>query len=270
MNDLKPIDKFRNELESHAEMILKAAPSHIDAARFNEMAARCVIANPDLLQCTKRSLFVSIAEAASLGLTLDSVLGYAYLIPFKNRGVLEAQLVPGYKGVRELAYRSEKVAAFHWGIVRPGDEFSYEYGTEQFLRHIPKGDPVTEWTHAWSLAETVYGGKMFAVMTEGEVKQHRNKFAKGWQRAGSAWLTNPEAMALKTVALKVMRLLPLSPDVQRLVERATFEKPTESDDLPDGSETPPEDLEELTEQLDPAGAQCDEEGNVVEQSAIPF
>ncbi len=103
---LKPIDRFRADLEKHKDTILGAAPQGMDTKRFLELAARTCIGNPQLLDCTPRSLFTAVAEAAALGLDLDGILGHAYLIPFKNHGVLEATLVPGDKGIKERAYRS--------------------------------------------------------------------------------------------------------------------------------------------------------------------
>ncbi len=249
---IRPIDQLRSDLESKRETLLATLPSHLNDARFLESAARCCIDNPGLLDCTRVSLFMSIAEAASMGLELGESLGLAYLVPFKNRGVSEATLVPGWKGIKELAYRSEKLAVFDWCVVRPNDEFDFEKGTEQFLKHKPASGQSEDWTHVWAMGETVYGGKRFEVMTRSEVESHRNKFSKGWKRQGSAWLSNPEAMALKTVALRCLRLLPMSAEAQRLVERATYaESPASFDqgETPEDSIVPAEDLDQLADKI---------------------
>lgn len=247
---LRPIDQFRADLKDKQETLLATAPAHINSARFLELAARSCIGNPKLLDCSRASLFTSVAEAATLGLDLDGVLGQAYLVPYGR----EATLVPGYKGIKELAYRSGKVSIFDWAIVRPDDEFEYRKGTEQFLNHSPCDGVSSDYTHVWAMGVTVDGGKRFEVMSKEQVCTHRDKYAKGWQRKGSAWTTNPEAMALKTVATKVMKLLPLSTEAQRLIERATHIEtvPFDEGELLDGDTTPAEDLDQLADSLEPS------------------
>lgn len=247
---LRPIDKLRADLKEKQENLLATAPPHIDAARFLELAARSCINNPKLLECTRSSLFTSVAEAATLGLDLDGVLGQAYLVPYGR----EATLVPGYKGIKELAYRSGKVTMFDWAVVRPNDDFEYRKGTVQFLNHTPSDGVSHQYTHVWAMGETFGGGCRFEVMSKEQVCAHRDKYAKGWQRKGSAWTTNPEAMALKTVALKTMKLLPLSTEAQRLIERATHVEtvPFDEGELLDGDTTPAEDLDQLADSLEPS------------------
>lgn len=71
-----------------------------------------VVANSSKLQeCTPQSILVSAMRAASLKLSVDPSLGEAWIIPYKNNkkgGVMEAQYQIGYKGVRELAMRTNK------------------------------------------------------------------------------------------------------------------------------------------------------------------
>jgi len=251
-NLIAEVETLRNQLTERKTTIFAAAARHINPERFTELIARACIQNPQLLDCTRPSLVMAAASAAALGLEIDGVLGHAYLVPFKNHGALEAVLIPGYKGLKELAYRSEKIAIFRWGIVRDGDEFDYRKGTDEELEHVPRCDPDKEWTFVWALAETTKGGRTIEVMSRKQVEAHRNKYVPKWKRAGSAWLTNPEAMALKTVMLKLFRLLPLSPEIQRIVENAEYEHlhTSESSGIESGDTVPAENLDAIADAIE--------------------
>jgi recombination protein RecT len=68
-----------------------------------------VVANSeDLQKCTPQSIMISAMRAASLRLSLDASQGQAWIIPYKNHktGALEANYQTGYKGIYELAMRT--------------------------------------------------------------------------------------------------------------------------------------------------------------------
>lgn len=242
MNEMVPISqqltKLRTELEEKRETIFAAAAAHIRPERFNELVARACIKNPDLLSCARSSLFLSAAQAASLGLEIDGVLGHAYLIPFKG----QATLVPGYLGLKELAYRSGLISSIETGRVHVDDEFEWERGTQQFLKHRPSDSAASgSATHVYAIVRTVTHGTIFDVMSWAQVEAHRNKFSKGWQRKDSAWQTSPVAMAEKTVLRKVLKLCPLSAELQRLMQEEEHAEVIEG--FQNGEEAPPTDLD---------------------------
>jgi recombination protein RecT len=246
------VSDLRKQLQAKRESIFAAAAEHVKPERFIELVARSCIANPELIACTRVSLFESAAEAARLGLELGGVLGQAYLIPFRNKGILEAQLVPGYKGYKELAYRSGNVAIIDAGTVRMGDRFSYMRGTTQWIKHRPSDDAGGEWTHCWAFAKTALGESIVEVMSKARIEAHRDKFAKGWKRAGSVWIANPEAMGEKTCLHRVSRRLPLSSEAQTLVERGEYIDAGINPGIPNlesGDEPPTDDIDDLKREL---------------------
>jgi recombination protein RecT len=238
------VESLRGELEKRKETIFAAAAQHIRPERFLEQVARACIKTPKLLDCSRASLFISAAQAASLGLEIDGVLGHAYLVPFGN----EATLVPGYLGLKELAYRSGMIASIEMAAVYVDDEFEYERGTSPFVKHKPSdssanGTP----THVYAIVKTTLGGTIFDVMSWAQVEKHRNKFSKGYNRSDSSWQTNPVAMALKTVMRKALKLAPLSAELQRMMQHEEYaEQPL----FPSGTEAPVEDLDAAAELLD--------------------
>lgn len=242
------VDALRAELEAKKENIFAAAAQHIRPERFIEQVARACIRNPKLLECTRASLFMSAAQSASLGLEIDSALGHSYLVPYKNHGTLEAVLVPGYLGLKELAYRSGMIASLEMAEVRPDDTFEYEKGTKKFIKHKPSDSAANgAVTHVYAIVHTTTGGTIFEVMSWAQVEKHRNKFAKGLDRADSAWNTNPVAMGLKTVLRKALKLAPLNPELQRLMQHEEY---AEQPPFPSGADAPVEDLDAAGALLD--------------------
>lgn len=244
------VESLRGELEAKRENIFAAAAVHIRPERFIEQVARACIKNPKLLECTRSSLFMSAAQAAALGLEIDSVLGHSYLVPYGN----EATLVPGYLGLKELAYRSGLIASVEMGSVQVGDEFDYEKGLKPYLKHKPSdsaaiGTP----THVYAIIHTTTGGVIFEVMSWAQVEKHRDKFSKGANRRDSAWQTNAVAMAQKTVLRKALKLAPLNSEVQSLMQHEEYAE--QQPVFPSGTEAPVEDLDAaaaLLEQADPS------------------
>ena len=84
----------------------KALPSVMTLERFTRIALSALNNTPELQKCTPMSFIAALLNAAQLGLEPNTPLGQAYLIPYKNKGVLECQFQIGYKGLIELAYRN--------------------------------------------------------------------------------------------------------------------------------------------------------------------
>lgn len=242
------VESLRTELEAKKENIFAAAATHIRPERFIEQVARACIRNPTLLECTRSSLFMSAAQSATLGLEIDGVLGHSYLVPYRNKGTLEAVLVPGYLGMKELAYRSGMIASLEFTAVHVGDEFEFEKGTKPFIRHKPSDSGANgSVSHVYAIVRTANGGCIFEVMSWAQIEAHRNKFAKGLNRADSAWNTNPVAMALKTVLRKALKLAPLSPELQRMMQHEEYaEQPL----FQSGMEAPVQDLDDAAALLE--------------------
>ena len=64
--------------------------------------------NADLQACNPASLMKCAMNATALNLPLNKNLGYAYVIPYKNKkkGITEPQFQIGYKGFIQLARRN--------------------------------------------------------------------------------------------------------------------------------------------------------------------
>ncbi len=211
----KKPDTMQGYIKKMEGEIAKALPSVITPERFTRITLSALSSNPQLAQTTPASFLGAMMTAAQLGLEPNTPLGQAYLIPFKNKGVLECQFQLGYKGLIDLAYRSGEVSIIQAHTVYENDEFSFELGLNPDLKHIPakenKGEPI--WFYA--IFKTKDGGYGFEVMSVDDVRAHAQKYSQSFASSYSPWTKNFEEMAKKTVLKKVLKYAPLKSDFVR-------------------------------------------------------
>ena len=90
----KPIT-LKDYVQDSLPEVAKALPSVITPERFTRMVTSTLTRNPQLQQTTPQSFMAAMFTAAQLGVEPNTPLGQAYLIPFRNKGVLEAQFQLG-------------------------------------------------------------------------------------------------------------------------------------------------------------------------------
>ena len=69
--------------------IKKALPAVMTPERFTRIILSALSSNPSLAQTTPQSFLGAMMTAAQLGVEPNTPLGQAYLIPFRNKGILE-------------------------------------------------------------------------------------------------------------------------------------------------------------------------------------
>ena len=195
--------------------IKKALPSVITPERFTRIVLSAISVNPKLGHCTPQSFLGAMMTSAQLGLEVNTPLGQAYVLPYNNKGTMEAQFQLGYKGLIDLAYRSGEVESIQAHIVYENDEFECEYGLEPKLTHKPadtdRGEPVK----VYAVFKTKSGGFGFEVMSMEDVRKHAAKYSQSYGSNYSPWKTNFNEMAKKTVLKRVLKYAPLKSDFVR-------------------------------------------------------
>ena len=205
--------------------IKKALPNVITPERFTRMALTAVSVNPKLAECTPRSFMGALMNAAQLGLEPNTPLGQAYLIPFKNKGVMEVQFQIGYKGLIDLAYRSGEFLSIYAKEVYENDEFEYEFGLEPKLIHKPATSNRGEVIAYYAVFKLVNGGFGFEVMSKDDIIAHAKKYSQNYDSKYSPWTNNFDEMAKKTVLKKVLKYAPIKVEfVRQLTEDETIKK----------------------------------------------
>lgn len=230
---------MQSYIKSMEGEIKKALPSVITPERFTRIVLSAISVNPKLGSCTPQSFLGAMMTSAQLGLEVNTPLGQAYVLPYMNKGVLEAQFQLGYKGLIDLAYRSGEVEVIQAHVVYENDEFECEYGLDPKLTHKPassnRGNPVK----VYAVFKTKSGGFGFEVMSMEDVRKHAEKYSKAYGSGFSPWKTSFEEMAKKTVLKRVLKYAPLKSDFVRAVVQDNVIK---KDLSPDMYDVPPEDV----------------------------
>lgn len=195
--------------------IRKALPSVVTPERFTRMALSALNNNPKLQECTQMSFLAALMNAAQLGLEPNTSLGQAYLIPYKNKGVLECQFQIGYKGMIDLVYRNEMVQTIQAHCVYKNDDFRYELGLDPKLQHVPAFRDRGELVAVYAMFRLQNGGFGFEVMSKDDTDAYAARYSQGIDSSYSPWKSNYEEMAKKTVIKRVLKYAPLKTDFVR-------------------------------------------------------
>lgn len=204
-------------LEQRKQMIAQVLPRHIKADRLIKVALMAMNRQPELLNCTPASLFQSLMMAGQLGLEPDGVLGSAYLIPYGTN----CTLIPGYRGLIDLARRSGQIKSIEAHLVRQGDKFECAFGLDPQLSHTPAfpGDEAylknENIIGAYAVAKLVDGGEQFEVMSRAEIDAIRNRSKAS---KSGPWVTDFGEMARKTVVRRLFKYLPVSVEMASALE----------------------------------------------------
>ncbi len=212
--------------------IKKALPTVMTPERFTRITLSALSTNPQLAGCSPKTFLGAMMTSAQLGMEPNTPLGQAYLIPYRNHGVLECQFQLGYKGLIDLAYRSGEVTTIQAQTVYENDEFEYELGIDPKLKHVPargnRGAPV----YFYAVFKTKSGGFGFEVMSKEDIDAHARRYSQSFRSGKSSpWQTNYEEMAKKTVLKRALKYAPLKSDFMRAVAQDETIKADVTDDM---------------------------------------
>lgn len=192
-------------------------------ARFVTSLITLVAMNPSLKDCEQSTIVSAALQAESLDLPLNNQLGFDYVVPFKdtknNRIVAQFQI--GWKGMVQLAIRSNQMKKIHAIEVRAGElvrfnpiinDFEFSYLTNPEER---KNAPVIGY---YAFFETTNGYIQELYWTKEEMEYHALEYsqayksdkAKGWKN--SFWTKDFDEMSKKTMLKQVLKFAPMSVD----------------------------------------------------------
>lgn len=208
------IDQYLDKFEGQ---IAAALPQSVQFGlqRFKRIIRTEVSKMPKLAECKPASLFGAVIQAAQLGLEPGSALRQCYLVPYGK----ECQLILGFAGMIALSARSGNVKAITPRAVFKGDKFSYRFGIDEELTHVPADVDRTDadgLTHVYAVVVLADGTKVYDCMTRAEVEAIRKRSPAG-KRSDGPWTTDYIPMAMKTVIRRVWKYIPSSAEVQNMI-----------------------------------------------------
>ncbi len=184
---------FRDVLGSQAPVYIQSA---INAVRMDER----------LQECTPRSIFNAALRAATMRLSCDPAVGQAYLIPYRNKGVMEAQFQAGWKGIQHMALRTGKYQYINVSKVYDGEEVEEDRITGELKITGQMKSPKRDIGLIASFG-LINGYRKSIYMSYEELEEHGKRYSKSYQsgRQDSIWLTNKQLAYHKTILLKLLR-----------------------------------------------------------------
>ncbi|EPY6430853.1 recombinase RecT [Clostridium sporogenes] len=222
---LTPQKKMKSALEKMLPEIKKAVGKTMTPERFSRIALSLFNGNPQFWEADTTSFLSALMQSAQCGLEPNTVLGEAYVIPYKNnkQGITEVNFQVGYKGILKMAFNTGNYEAIYAHEVRKGDEFNYEYGLHKNLTHKPADIPSDEVTHYYAVYKLKNGGFDFVVWSKERVEHHAREFSKNYTYKGnvnknSVWAKNFDSMAKKTVLLDVLKYAPKSVEMAKAID----------------------------------------------------
>jgi recombination protein RecT len=191
-----------------------------NATAFITSVLQIVSSNEKLKKADPTSVYQSAAMAATLNLPLNNNLGFAYIVPYKqkrgNEYVDVAQFQLGYKGFIQLAQRSGQFKELDSKEVYEGQHveddtmkgFHFEWKQK-------KSDKIIGFV-AWF--KLINGYEAILYMTTEQLKSHGLKYSQTFKSGFGLWKDDFESMAKKTVIkLLLAKFAPLSVDMQKAV-----------------------------------------------------
>lgn len=218
------------------------------AQEFTTSLLSLVSGNTSLQECTTQSLMTTAMKATTLNLPLDPNLGFAYAIAYDNSKkekrngtwvvvdvIKECQLQIGYKGLIQLAIRSQQFECINVRDVREGEIVGEDFvtGNLQFKSLPPKERAEAEVIGYVAYFKLLTGFSKMLYMTKEELLQHAKQFSvtykadveKKTQR--SVWSSNFDAMAKKTtLKMLLSKYAPMSIQLQDAIkaDQAVFDE----------------------------------------------
>lgn len=178
---------------------------------------------PTLLECSKETLMNAFITCAQYNMFPSSAGGECYVLPYRNKGRMEAQFQLGYQGILTLLYRSG-IQSVISEIVYSEDKFSYvngkiEHEIDIFKSQEQRGEPVGVY-----VIVTLNGQEIAKAMNKEDVLKFKQYSKSCGEKAFpySPWnpKNDPElSMWKKTCIKQIAKLLPKNEDLNEAIEK---------------------------------------------------
>lgn len=154
--------------------------------------------------CDPMSIIGAAMIAATLDLPIDPNLGFAHIVPYRDKGQKVAQFQIGYRGYIQLAQRTGQYAGMNDAAIN----------IEAFGGWDMIGEPIIDWSkvdeskpvYGYVFAFRNVGGFIkVALWTKTRVEEHAKRYSKAFNSSTSAWKTNFDGMARKTVIANTLK-----------------------------------------------------------------
>lgn len=194
----KPLDMLKSVLASDKIRQRLAETMNENAGAFSSSIIELFTSDGKLMQCDPVEVVQEALKGASLKLPINKQLGFAYVVPYKDKDRLRPQFQMGYKGYIQLAIRSGLYKHINSGAVYEGELVQTDKLTGEIdLTGERTSDEVVGY---FAYIELLNGFSKTLYMTYDQMVNHAKRFSKSTYQGklGGAWATDFDAMAQKT------------------------------------------------------------------------
>lgn len=160
------------------------------APQYMSSIVNLINSDANLMQCEGMTVIASCMVAATLDLPIDKNLGYAWIVPYKNRATFQL----GYKGYIQLALRTGQYRAINVINVHEGELVAWNPLTEELIIDFSKKKSEVVVGYA-GYFELINGFRKAVYWDKSRIESHKSKFSK----SDFGWKNDFDAMAQKTV-----------------------------------------------------------------------
>lgn len=223
-NAVVPLDKYLRQSAIQQRLLERLSESEMRS--FAAELMDVYKSNPLLQKCSSSSVVSAGLIANTIGLSLNSSLGLAYLIPYWKSSTkrYRCQFQIGYKGLIRLALASDTYSRVNASDVKECELVSMDRLTGEFdfsweIDEIAREKLKTIGYVAFFRLNN--GFEKMLYMTNEQLYAHAKKFSKsfsGEHPERSLWHTDFESMAKKTVLkLLLSKFGPMSPKLSMAI-----------------------------------------------------
>lgn len=195
----RPIDRLKQILTAQSVQEQFKAVLAENAGAF--VASIIDLYNTDrtLQACDPKSVVMEALKAASLKLPINKQLGFAWIVPYKDGK--SGQYIPtfqlGYKGYIQLCMRTGAYKYINADAVYEGELVNQDKLTGE-IEIDPEKRTGDKKIGYFAFIETLNGFRKTLYMSVEEVTKHAEQYSKSYGSKNSTWVTDFDAMALKT------------------------------------------------------------------------
>ena len=151
----------------------------------------------NLQGCDPKLLVMEALKAATLKLPINKALGFAFIVPYNSKNGTIPTFQIGYKGYIQLAMRTGKYRIINADMVYEGELRTVNKLTGEIDFSGEKKSDIT--VGYFAHIEMVNGFAKTLYMTRDAIISHAKKYSKSFEYSSSAWQTDFDAMAKKTL-----------------------------------------------------------------------
>lgn len=219
-NEITVVHQVRQAMDKMRPELASVLPAHLSVERFVRITQTALQVNPDLQECTPRSIIAAATKCAEAGLQPDGEEGalVAYNVKVKRRGEnglmvesweKQAKFLPMVRGIRNQVQRSGAVKDWKVRLVYSQDYFKHVDGDVEQLIHEPAyvdGDHIVK---VYSIAYLENGELSRHVMRMEAVNKIR---ARSRSKESGPWVSDTGEMVKKTCLKQHSKALPKAKD----------------------------------------------------------